>query len=388
MEEKKILIVDDELEMRRLLATFFEKKGFRAVAVESGLLGLRILSRTGFDALISDIKMPFMDGLEFAAKARKFNPDLVIIMLTGYGSLDAAQQAIRIGAKDFFTKPVELEKLHDSVESGVAAVKKKKKDSEYYLKLQLELKADKDKLDAAKDELISLIGHELRTPMAVITEGFDIMKGMIEAPGEERMGALTADKKEGVFKAIDHGRRRLLGTIEDITYYLDLNKGSIRLNKAKADLRDLLGQSIDGFKQLLSGTKSTLEEKLSDGGAYAEIDKEKFLDVVARLINNASHHNSEGCRIFLELSSVMRQGGDKENRFIRIAVRDNGQGIDAKIFESIFSPFSATDMMHHSRGLGFGLAICKKVVDLHQGHITVESVKGEGASIIIEIPAV
>jgi len=388
MEKKSILIVDDELEMRRLLSTFFEKKGYKAVAVESGLLGLRLLSRLGFDALISDVKMPFMDGIEFATKARKFNPDLVIVMLTGYGSLDAAQQAIRIGVQDFLTKPVELDKLQDSVERGLEVIAGRKKDAEYYLNLQEELKSDKDKLDSMKEELVSLIGHEFRTPIAVITEGFDIMKGMIQTPAEDKIGALASDKKDGVFRAIDHGRRRLLGVIEDITYYLDLSRGSIRLNRVKVNLGVFLGESLDGFRQLLSGSKSTLEERFAEENDSADIDKDKFLDVVARLINNAAYHNPDGCRIILELSSAMRQEGGKEKRFIRIVIRDDGLGIDEHIFENIFTPFSASDMMHHGRGLGFGLAICKKVVDLHQGHITVESAKGQGASVIIEIPAV
>ena len=126
MAKKKVLIVDDDAEIAELTRKYLEKKGFEAIAASSGLLGLELLKKEWFDVLISDISMPDMGGEEFVTKARGIYPDLVILLITGYVSFDRTQKARDLGVHEYLTKPVELEKLCNSIEQGLKLAQEKR----------------------------------------------------------------------------------------------------------------------------------------------------------------------------------------------------------------------------------------------------------------------
>ncbi len=174
MTKKRILIVDDETEARGFIKRYLERNDFAVTSVGSGLLGLKLLKMREFDLLVSDINMPRMDGLEFSKKAKFLQPQLIIILLTGQGTLKTAQQAIKIGVCDYLTKPVELEELHSSIQKGLALAAEKKKDVDYYQKLEEEIRTNEGKLDNAKSELMTLISHELITPLTVVIPSLDV----------------------------------------------------------------------------------------------------------------------------------------------------------------------------------------------------------------------
>lgn len=389
MGKYKILIVDDEQVIRRLLVTFFTQKGYDAIAVESGLLGLSLLAKTQFDALLTDIRMPSMDGVEFSGKAKRANSDLVVILLTGYGSLETAQEAIKIGVHDYMTKPFDLVKLEESVNRGIMSAKNKKRDNEYYRQSAGKFNEDKERLDSMTAEMMALLSHELRTPATVISEGCSLLKDTICVPSDKNMIILSDEQKKLLFDNIEIGRRRLIRVIDDLSYYMSLHKEEIALLRRSMPLNNLLENDFAGLGHLISVTKSSLVKELTQQELIVNIDQEKFLDVLVRLINNAAYHNPKGCEIILKSSSVKRkQEGTHEQDFIKIEVCDNGQGIDKQALENIFHPFSVRNIMHHSEGLGLGLVICKKVIELHGGRITVESQQEKGTTVSIEIPAV
>ncbi|AJF06255.1 sigma-54-dependent transcriptional regulator [Geoalkalibacter subterraneus] len=111
MAGERILIVDDEQGMRRLLTRILAREGYDAVAVESGSLALRELGAEEIDLAVLDIRMPEMDGLELLARIKDFNPALPVIMVTAYGTVDSAIKALRSGAYDYITKPFDTDEI-------------------------------------------------------------------------------------------------------------------------------------------------------------------------------------------------------------------------------------------------------------------------------------
>jgi len=111
MAGERILIVDDEQGMRRLLTRILAREGYDAVAVESGSQALRELGAEEIDLAVLDIRMPEMDGLELLARIKDFNPALPVIMITAYGTVDSAIQALRSGAYDYITKPFDTDEI-------------------------------------------------------------------------------------------------------------------------------------------------------------------------------------------------------------------------------------------------------------------------------------
>ncbi|MFH1440730.1 MAG: response regulator [Candidatus Omnitrophota bacterium] len=388
MEKKKILIVDDEPEIRNLLKVFFEKRDYNAVAEENGVLALKIMGQQQFDCLISDINMPLMNGIDFSQQARDMCPDLVIILLTGYGSLETAQKAIKTGISDYLTKPVDPEQLRVSVERGLKFMEERRKDVSYYRELTKSLEEDRMKLDSLKDDLIGLINHELRTPISVISESFNVLKDTVIIPEDTKFTNLTEEEKKRTIEIFNKGHRRLKDIIGDLSYYLDLNKG-VELKTSEVNLKDFLLANFDGFNNLILGKNAVLKSEFHDGGLKVRIDKDRFIDVLSRIINNAVGHNSEGVEITLRLNpgkSIVETGAEK--KLVRIEISDNGKGITKEVMERIFTIFNVSDIMQHSRGLGLGLVICKKVIDLHQGNITVDSQEGKSTTVTIKLPVI
>jgi two-component system NtrC family response regulator len=111
MTRHKILIIDDEPAQVQALAGFFKKKGFAIEKANSGLAGVKIIEKQAVDLIITDFKMPDMNGLEVLKRAKEINPEIDVIMLTAYGSIETVIHAMRAGAVEYLTKPIDLDQL-------------------------------------------------------------------------------------------------------------------------------------------------------------------------------------------------------------------------------------------------------------------------------------
>lgn len=109
--KSKILIVDDEKLMRVSLEDKLVKEGYAVTCLSNATEGLKVLQSTNFDAVITDVRLPKMDGIEFLKEIKKLSPDTVVIIMTAYGSIENAVLAMKEGAYDYVTKPFSLEEL-------------------------------------------------------------------------------------------------------------------------------------------------------------------------------------------------------------------------------------------------------------------------------------
>jgi DNA-binding NtrC family response regulator len=111
MSEHKILIIDDEPAQVQALVGFLKKKGFNVEKANAGQDGLKIIEKRTIDLIITDFKMPDIDGVEVLKRAKTINPEIDVIMMTAFGSIESATEAMRAGAIDYLTKPVDLDQL-------------------------------------------------------------------------------------------------------------------------------------------------------------------------------------------------------------------------------------------------------------------------------------
>ena len=107
----RVLLIDDEHGYVYVLSKRLSKRGFEVGKASSGSEAFQILRQRNFDVAILDLKMTDMDGIEVLKVLKKMAPELVVIMLTGHGSAEAAHEGIRLGAYDYLTKPCETEEL-------------------------------------------------------------------------------------------------------------------------------------------------------------------------------------------------------------------------------------------------------------------------------------
>ena len=111
MASERILIVDDEGGMRRLLGRILTREGYDTTTAANGVEALRLVANERFDLVVTDIKMPEMDGLQLLQEIREFEPSLPVIVITAYGTIENAVQALRAGAYDYIAKPFEADEI-------------------------------------------------------------------------------------------------------------------------------------------------------------------------------------------------------------------------------------------------------------------------------------
>ncbi len=120
----RIVVVDDEEIVTSLVRDALEDEGFSISTASSGPEALEIIKSNGVDLIITDIRMPQMDGIELASKARQISPDVVVIFMTGYANLDSAKEAIKQGAFEYIMKPFELTEIRQSVAKAVDKIQR------------------------------------------------------------------------------------------------------------------------------------------------------------------------------------------------------------------------------------------------------------------------
>lgn len=119
MMEKKILIVDDEFNSRTLLAQLFQEDGYSAETAENGKTALETLKSKSFDILITDIRMPIMDGIELFHRVKEIYPHMPVILFTAYGTVEAAVKALKEGVFHYLEKPVNFDLLKHTVQQAL-----------------------------------------------------------------------------------------------------------------------------------------------------------------------------------------------------------------------------------------------------------------------------
>lgn len=122
-DQPSILVVDDELLIRDLLYDFFNNQGWQISVAENGEKALELLKNQSFDLVLSDIKMPELDGLRLTARLRETHPDLPVILMTGFPSVESAVEALRAKAEDYVIKPFNINQLFKLIDSKVRGSK-------------------------------------------------------------------------------------------------------------------------------------------------------------------------------------------------------------------------------------------------------------------------
>ncbi|MBO6937103.1 MAG: response regulator [Deltaproteobacteria bacterium] len=345
------------------------------VTAGSGREALRLLLDRDFAVVLLDVKMPTMDGFETAEliRSRPRSRHLPIIFVTAYGRDETAMlRGYDLGAVDFLYKPIVPEILRAKVEVFVELQRQaarlqameRRSHEQHMADAKRRWEADELRRDnERKDQFIAMLAHELRNPLMPIVTAVELLKG---SPDPE---------------TIDHARdamERQLGTlrrlVDDLLDIARVTSGKLTLRRSRLDLRSVVQQAVDANRRSVDEHGQELTVHLPTEELAVDGDEVRLAQVVSNLIGNASRYSEPGGKI------EVRSWADDAGVHVRVA--DDGRGIPEDLLPRIFGAF--VQGADGAQGLGLGLSLVKRLVDLHGGTVEVSS-EGEGKGSTFEV---
>jgi len=376
IKKHRVLIIDDELGPRESLRILL-KKQYDVLTADSVSRGIELLRDLNPDVVVSDIRMPGVNGIEGLKLIREINSEVPVIMLTGYGALETAQEAIRLGANDYMKKPFDANDMLNIIKRNVdrADLFRRREQSRLtleHLNRQLLDEMSKTNRLAALGQASAELVHDLRNPMMLIL-GYVQLLAQDITDGKLSSNAKPGEQVEYV-EAIEANVCRCKELIES---WLDISRNN-RMTLAPINLTGTLQEIVETVKPLAQTKQATIEytqptEPIAIMGHSVQLRR-----AIQNLIVNAldaMHHTSGLIRINCTLTE----------QAVEVAIIDNGEGIAQQHLPHIFKPFYSSK--EQGKGTGLGLFITQKIIEDHHGSIAIDSTPGAGTRAIVRFPA-
>jgi signal transduction histidine kinase len=435
-----ILVVDDELGPRESMRMIL-KPYYNVITADNGETALNVVKEKPIDIVTLDLKMPGLNGLEVLKEIRKFSPETEIIVITGYGSLETATEAMKYGVANYLTKPFDVSNILTAVEKSIEKRRFNTKLNHFFREVLSEeattipkrveqasfpVQIPGERKECEGEHIINDYsgGLPLSENILDITEqkvkrikelknGFSnevkvLEEKLIQAEKLATIGQLSAGFAHEVNNILcsiggyaqfvqQKISKKYTSEMDDIREDIEIIiNQSERANKL---IQNLLGvsrnnQSEESFiniSSLVDQVLSFLNYKLSNLNIeiireYEPnlpelfIDPNKLEQVFLNLIVNACHAMPKGGKIKITTKSVNYWG----EGYVKIDLTDTGCGIPEENLKKIFDPFFTTK--EKGVGTGLGLFICRRIIENYQGSVELTSKVGEGSTFTIKLP--
>jgi signal transduction histidine kinase len=375
-----LLVVDDEPEVLHSVHDLL-RLDYRVLTCGRGVDAVALLaSPEPIDVVMSDQRMPGMTGVEVLSHAKRLRPEATRLLFTAYADIKAVVDAINEGSVyRYITKPWDPDELLTVVRQAVQRHEMVVERT----RLLDELRETNDRLLEAnrlKSAFIEVASHELNTPVAVVLGIVQLWK---LTQGEKA----SAPERHWV-ERIHSAGKRLAGTVERMLKLIRADELATPLEFVPTALEPLVRDVVAEMSPFLSARGQQLELDLHPELGEADVDPAKVSDVLTNLLINAIKFTPDGGSIRI---TGRPEGPDR----VRFAVVDPGVGIAPEVRPYVFEPFfTGFDTMHHSsgdfefgkRGIGLGLSLVKRFVEMHGGTVEVLSEPGTGSTFAFTLP--
>ena len=366
---EKVLLVDDEADFLSIMSERMKARGMDVFTTASAKEAIQLAEAESFDAIILDLQMPEMDGLEVLKALKAKKPELQVILLTGHATVEKGVEAMKLGAMDLMEKPADLKTLAEKIKKAQAK------------KLILVEKQTKEKMNeqvieagklASVGELASGIAHEINNPIAI----------MVEEAGW--IGDLLNEEDLGKFQNLEEFRRALnqIKTqgvrCKEITHKLLFFAKKTDSRVREVLINDIIEEIVSRSEERAKDSNVKIVMKLDPELPKVAASPSEMQQVLLNLINNAIDAIGSGGGS-IEITS--RLNGE----YVTIDVADTGQGIPNALMNRIFDPFFTTKPV--GKGTGLGLSICYGIIKKMGGDITINSSVGIGTTAHVHLPA-
>lgn len=400
----KILIVDDEKDIRDLLKATLEKHRYDPIEASTGRECLEKLKSMTPDVILLDYKLPDISGMKVLQEIRKTLPDVGIIFMTAYGDEDIAISAIAEHVDSYIRKPFLVEAMLTNIAQTLKHSRSKLERKHLIAQLResnRELMNNYAMLDHAnrrlreldqlKSEFLANIGHELRTPLNSII-------GFTELVLQGYSGPLNQEQRRQLSMVLNSGNH-LLRVLNDVIEISMLNAGQIILKYEYVPLTLVIQEVVQELRMKAQKKHLRILVNMASPLPDCYCSREKLKLILYNLLDNAIKFSASGEITILAFPAFHLAENDwrkmylqdqdiPEEQSLLICVRDQGIGIRQENFEILFDEFRQVDgsLTREYNGTGLGLAISKKLVELYGGKIWLESQIGIGTTFYFTVP--
>ncbi len=377
-EQPKVLIIDDEMGPRESLRMLL-KPNYQVHTADNVELGLQLLQENAPDAIVMDIRMPGTNGIDGLRKIREIDPYLSVIMLTGFGALETAQEALRLGANDYINKPFDAAKMREVISRNVERTVAHRKSVE----AAHEIKELNQRLmgELAQKEHLASLGqasaefvHDLSNPLTIVWGYVQILAKKLEQSGYgSSNGAGASSPRE-----------------------LNIIEQNVRLCRDLLTMWQSYGSTRGTRPTPLSISQIVREVVKSSGGMAVESGVELNCNICEEECTVLGEPTQLTRAIQNVIMNAIQASAEKKGSvavscvakdfYADIRVEDTGYGIPAEQMSKIFEPYFTTKQ--GKNGTGLGLYITKKVIEDHHGSIKVESTPQVGTAFTLRLPLV
>ncbi|HSE97697.1 MAG TPA: response regulator, partial [Blastocatellia bacterium] len=384
----RLLVIDDEESVAITVSEVLRQEGYLVDIAMSGEEAVSRLQQSQYDLVLTDLHMEGMDGISVLAEVHQHAPYAITIVLTGFASLESAIAAMRQGAYDYLIKPCNIDDMKHTIQRGLEhrrliLAEKQARENLEQLNRMLErrveertaelMRLNEELADAnrAKDVFLASLSHELRTPLTPILGWSRLLRS------GKADSALVAQGLD----AIERNAKLQARLIDDLLDVSRIVMGKLSFDKEPVDLRAVVEAAIETVRDKANSHNLELKVQLPDEPAVVQGAPVRLQQIVWNYLTNAIKFTQSGGLICVEL----RRAGDEA----QVSVSDTGAGIAPDFLPHVFEPFKQGDesLTRRHGGLGLGLAIVRKLAELHGGWVRAESEGlGKGTRFTFALP--
>ena len=357
-----ILVIDDEEVVLDACTAVLDGGDCRVATANNGEEGLKRLEESPPDLIFLDLKMPGLSGLEVLERIRAKHTLMVVIVITGYATVSSAVEAMKRGAFDFLPKPFTPEELRLIAKRGL--------EHSRLVQQTVALRQEKEML---RENFAAIVSHELKSPLGALQQNLYALIGELEDKlSEEQQQRFTRlqIRLDDLLKLIHSWLR---------VFTVDINK--LKETFKPVGVGEIVAKAVESIQP--HATRKAIEIETAVGDRLPQIngDEGSLTEVVTNLLGNAVKYSFPNSKI-----QVQAKAQDSE---VAVSVTDTGVGIAKEDLPHLFQDFSRGQAQPEGvSGCGLGLAISRRIVEVHGGSISVESKPGKGSTFTIHLPVV
>jgi signal transduction histidine kinase len=360
--QSKILIIDDEEIVLDSCIQILASGNFDIRTAENGTLGVTLIEEFCPDLVFVDLKMPGISGFEVIEKIQEIDPTIVTIVITGFATISSAVEAMQKGAFDFLPKPFTPDELRLITQRGLEK-----------RNLVLETIALRREKEMLREHFAAIVSHELKSPLAAVQQYLYGLSG-------ELSGQMTEDQLRR-FERIQTRIDDLMKLIHTWLRAISVDIESIKENFKPTSIPIVITKAVESVEPHAVRKDISIQTSIEDDLSYVDGDEGTLVETIVNIIGNAVKYSPTGSHISITANS-------SENQVI-IRIQDNGIGISKEDLPFIFEDFYTTKPNKDvEKGSGVGLALTRRILEAHEGTISVESELGKGSTFELCLPVV